>query len=333
MEIACPKCSKKLRAPDNSAGKQVRCPKCKSAFTITASAAPTGQEHAGSSQWHVKTNDGQQYGPVSKTELDGWVTDGRLDAECQVLQDGWEQWQWADELYPQLKNGAAESGNLDFLAGQSGSSVSGLDVFGNSGPALATGGNPYASPSSSIASSSSSVGAGGDEKVTSGIRRAMIGTSPWVLFLSILGFIVCGLAALGIFVMVSFSLVSGDGRVILTAMVIGFLYLAMVVCFYGLPSFLLFRYYLGINRFMRGDNQKSLQTALDAQQKFWMVMGIMVIVGMVLSVILPFVMMAMGNAMFLLVPLHCGCGRPWDYLVGRPGSVTISEDQLFLLAH
>ncbi len=98
MQIRCPHCSRELRVPDELQGKQVRCKFCKRAFVAAASAA----QH--DLTWRVQTAEGEQYGPVTKTELDQWVAEARLDCECQVLRQDWNQWQWADDVYPELKS-------------------------------------------------------------------------------------------------------------------------------------------------------------------------------------------------------------------------------------
>jgi hypothetical protein len=51
----------------------------------------------------VKIEDGDTYGPVSKSELDQWVDEGRVTADSQVLREGSDQWQWASDLYPELE--------------------------------------------------------------------------------------------------------------------------------------------------------------------------------------------------------------------------------------
>src|SRR5262245_49846997 len=61
-----------------------------------AQAPPLGEE------WHLKTADGEEYGPVSREELDGWLEEGRITAECQLLSGGEEQWRWATEVFPEL---------------------------------------------------------------------------------------------------------------------------------------------------------------------------------------------------------------------------------------
>ncbi len=52
--------------------------------------------------WYMRTPDDQQYGPVQRDELDRWVGEGRVDADCQILYEGWKQWKWASEIYAQL---------------------------------------------------------------------------------------------------------------------------------------------------------------------------------------------------------------------------------------
>jgi hypothetical protein len=75
----------------------------KATVAAPVAAAPTAQ-----AMWHVQTADGTNYGPVTKADLDTWVTDERLDAQCQLLMDGWDQWKWAEDVYPQLAAPSAE---------------------------------------------------------------------------------------------------------------------------------------------------------------------------------------------------------------------------------
>ena len=52
--------------------------------------------------WIVQTGEGQEYGPVTKEQLNRWVSDGRLDARYQLLRVDWEAWHWAADIYPEL---------------------------------------------------------------------------------------------------------------------------------------------------------------------------------------------------------------------------------------
>jgi hypothetical protein len=70
-------------------------------------------------QWQVQTEDGQQYGPITRPELDQWFAEGRITAETQLLLQGAPAWQWATEIYPQLAAEAQRttpSGFPDFSA-------------------------------------------------------------------------------------------------------------------------------------------------------------------------------------------------------------------------
>jgi len=60
--------------------------------------------------WYMKTEEGEDYGPVPKAELDQWVEEGRITSDCQILQDGAEQWQWASDVYPELDDAEPETG-------------------------------------------------------------------------------------------------------------------------------------------------------------------------------------------------------------------------------
>jgi len=50
----------------------------------------------------LRTDNGQAYGPITRSELDTWVQQGRVSATAYVAQEGAAQWQRAGEVYPQL---------------------------------------------------------------------------------------------------------------------------------------------------------------------------------------------------------------------------------------
>jgi hypothetical protein len=111
IEISCTSCKKRLRVPDNAAGKRVKCPQCQSVLSVPAAGAGSSAGQSGGGTWHLKTEDGQTFGPVPKKELDQWLAEGRVTGECQLLKDGADQWQWASDVYPQLSGEAAASGS------------------------------------------------------------------------------------------------------------------------------------------------------------------------------------------------------------------------------
>lgn len=52
--------------------------------------------------WFLKSEEGEDYGPVPRDELDGWYAEGRITIDCQLLREGTEQWQWAGDVYAEL---------------------------------------------------------------------------------------------------------------------------------------------------------------------------------------------------------------------------------------
>jgi len=100
-------CGQRLRVPDEHAGKMARCPKCSSDLPVPQSVTPadTFRPLSGAEstiEWYVKTPDGERHGPMLPRDLEMWRSTGRLNRDCQLLQEGWQQWQWADEVYPEL---------------------------------------------------------------------------------------------------------------------------------------------------------------------------------------------------------------------------------------
>ncbi|QDU25366.1 TM2 domain protein [Anatilimnocola aggregata] len=59
-------------------------------------------------QWFFRGEDGEAFGPVDRPTLDAWKEEGRISVDCQVLQQGSEQWQWASDLYPELEEAEEE---------------------------------------------------------------------------------------------------------------------------------------------------------------------------------------------------------------------------------
>lgn len=115
IAIACPTCNRAINAADKFAGKKVRCPDCSTVVPVPApasqatrrNAAPASvkQKSAGpapAETWHVRFANGQQIGPVNRAQLDQAVSNGRVDAGCQLWQPGWPQWAQAGEIYPEL---------------------------------------------------------------------------------------------------------------------------------------------------------------------------------------------------------------------------------------
>ena len=145
LEVSCPSCAGHFRVPDSAAGKKIRCPKCRGAIDVPTAAAepppvappapalsPGGKGAGGEGEaapvarpappkpkpapppkpapkpelWYLKTEDEEDYGPVPRDELDAWLAEGRITADCQLLREGSDQWQWAADVYEELNEEA-----------------------------------------------------------------------------------------------------------------------------------------------------------------------------------------------------------------------------------
>lgn len=136
-ELACPGCGRGLELPDLPAGARIRCPACSHVFVreegrgvTTTSRVPSLALGPGPSaggavpdssvrqtsenspapptptarapRWQLRTPEGLVFGPVDRAQLDQWVREGRVTADCQVRDEVEDQWHAADEIYPAL---------------------------------------------------------------------------------------------------------------------------------------------------------------------------------------------------------------------------------------
>jgi hypothetical protein len=141
IEFAC-QCGKRYRVSDEHAGKRTQCKVCGAVVKIPGtrtadashssisgsnlressaaalSAAPAVQPAPRAPErWYVFSHDAQQYGPVSREELDQWAQDGRITNLCQVIQEGWPEWVPAVNYYPHLAAPAGMEAPADPFSG------------------------------------------------------------------------------------------------------------------------------------------------------------------------------------------------------------------------
>jgi DNA-directed RNA polymerase subunit RPC12/RpoP len=154
--------------------------------------------------------------------------------------------------------------------------------FGEVGPARAPvdDDNPYASPMTTPAPGAGSLSPAGASTIPHGIQRALSQTRPWVIFLSILGFVCGGFMTLGSVGILVAAVVSGEPGMIL----FGPMYL-VYAALYLAGSYFLFVYGLRIGSFQRSNSFADLESALVAQKSFWKLVGIVIVVGFVLGVV------------------------------------------------
>jgi len=305
IEAKCQACGVRFRAPDKYAGKRVKCPKCAAAIQIPADGQEQATDQPAAEQkpeaetvqaqkppaekaeWHMQTEDGQEFGPVSKTELDSWVRDGRIDGSCQVLKEGWDQWKWAEDVYPEL----AESDEEEESEEDEATMFAGIVAGGQEDEEEEEQEeeiNPFASPQATAEQAPPEAQPADAEAITPAIRQALAQTKPWVTFLSFLGFFFGGLGALAGLLMLAiavFALSIGGMISGLMVLVGPALYLA--------AAYYLFTYGRKIGAFLKSDAVVDFEQAMGAQKSFWKlagmvtasVLGIYLVLGLLLVVI------------------------------------------------
>lgn len=122
---------------------------------------------------------------------------------------------------------------------------------------------------------------GDPQSIPPGILSHLRRTRPWVLFLSILGFISSALMVVFGLIGGAFGAMSGEpGMAILIVIypLMGVLYL--------FPSYFLFSYAARIRDLIADPQLNALEQAMDAQRSFWKFIGIMMIVSLALGIIM-----------------------------------------------
>ncbi|MDZ7615390.1 MAG: GYF domain-containing protein [Patescibacteria group bacterium] len=210
-------------------------------------------------QWYMQTDDGEQYGPVEREELEAWIAEGRIDGSCQLLCDGWDQWRWADEVFPDLGEDASTEDAPMLVAGDSGKG-SAVGAASRSDTKLAT------KPSRGGASTASTAG---------GVDGLLAETRPWVMLMAIVGFVCAGLGVLGALVSLILSAVS----VIIPGILVSLVMLA-TQALVGWAAFHLFVYAQRIAAYLATAQKPELEQALAAQRSFWRLAGILTLAAL-----------------------------------------------------
>ncbi len=293
IEISCPKCVRKFRVPDKFAGKRIKCPKCQAAIGIPASGQPSEARHAGKKppsrkpptagvaapakpapeQWYLQTEDGEQFGPVSREDLDGWAAEGRLDASCQLLREGWEQWKWAQEVFPEL----AEPGNRLPAAAEENPFAGIADAVDGGTPAGAN--FPAVDPSQTdSAESAAGPPAVGRASDPARIRRTLADIlRPLLKFLSIMGFVGAGLSAYLLIRLLwtlvrlwsMFSDLGGSPPWQFFVALLATVALLAAMVLYMTASYFLLGFAQRIDVFLRRDQGQELDRAMPSYRKLW----------------------------------------------------------------
>jgi hypothetical protein len=103
IETKCPGCGRTLRVAAEHAGKSARCPVCSTIYQVAGKDGNGATDLPPGDRWFLKTPEGQTYGPVTRTMLDGWVSEGRVGDDCRLMLESEGIWQEASVMYPVLR--------------------------------------------------------------------------------------------------------------------------------------------------------------------------------------------------------------------------------------
>mgnify|MGYP003877175791 CR=1 FL=1 len=307
IQVVCTGCKKTLRVADKHAGKRAKCPNCQQVIEIPAasgdaespaamhdrglqspSSTSPKQESGSSDQWYVQTESGEQFGPISRNELDVWVSEGRVDSSCQVLQEHWDQWKWAEEVYPQLAHSAATVG-AQFAVKEPSAPTITISETKRSAATLTAEVNPFASPK--FVGESHEAEADG---LTRKAKQSLAETRPWVFFFSVLAFVGSGFGGLGGIGMFIAGITQG-GATGVGSLVSGVMFLGGAAL-YGFAAYHLYSYASYIKLFLKTSSPGDLEQALTAQKSFWKLVGIVTAVFLILYAVLFLLVIVLGLA-------------------------------------
>ena len=102
-------------------------------------------------------------------------------------------------------------------------------------------------------------------------------TVPWIKFLSIMGFILCGFMVIFALVLLLSGGIYGKtyGAGMGSSVFLVYLVLAIVIYF---PNSYLYHYAGNLRKFFNSKDASTLETAFKLQKQYWMFMGVLVII-------------------------------------------------------
>ena len=142
--------------------------------------------------------------------------------------------------------------------------------------------NPYTAPSAGADNTSSE-----HDGITEVMTEALRGTKVWVKLMGVLLFIGAAFTLLGALAAFAMPAMMGAGKGAMPIGVMAFmalLYVAIALVYVFLGLYLL-KYSGAIGRLLRDGRAASMEAALQAQQKFWRLAGIIALVVVVISVL------------------------------------------------
>lgn len=99
----CPNCDQAFSVPLTDGEALVQCPACTAALSVQnglVSLQPQSVTAPAEPQWHLVTTDGQQFGPISESQIIQWIQDDRVKPGSKVWRKGMADWMPCDVMQP-----------------------------------------------------------------------------------------------------------------------------------------------------------------------------------------------------------------------------------------
>lgn len=224
-------------------------------------------------QWFYAASGGQA-GPVDAAELRRLADEGALQPTDLVWREGMPEWVPANKvkgLFPAADN-LSPTTPADPGKAPAAAPAGEWPAPGPEQSPPAAGYDP--SPAAVIPYQGGGVPVGVSARTMDLLRQ----TRPWVLFLSILGFILAGLMVLVGVGLSGVGLMARGGGM---PGWIGLVYIVMAALYF-FPALYLWRYGSRIGSLVARGQLEDLEGAIEAQKTFWRLSGIIVIAGIVL---------------------------------------------------
>jgi hypothetical protein len=223
-------------------------------------------------QWFYASGGGQT-GPVETADLRRLADEGTLRPTDLVWREGQPEWVPASKV-PELSGTAA---------GDATPAVVEAPPAGAPAPGAAP---YYAEPAAVLPYQGGGVPVGISARTMELLRQ----TRPWVLFISILGFILAGLMVIGGLGVFAMEMMSGGTGV---PAWLGMAYIAFAAV-YLFPSLYLCRYGMRIGSLLARGQVEDLERALESQKSFWRLSGIIVIAVIVVYIAVVAIAVGVG---------------------------------------
>ncbi len=223
-------------------------------------------------EWYY-TQDGQQMGPVSGSQLKSLAASGGITREDLVWNQSLPEWAPAGRIRGLVFGASSEAPTAAPLPLPAAEPEAPAEEYApQEPPSEEYYEQPAAAPAEPAATIAYQPPSGAGVPATQRSIELLRQTKPWVLLFSILLFIFGGIFVLG-----AVALLVAGLKVGLPLIIAGILYLG-VGTLYGLPALFLGRYSSRIGALIKSGSSQDLESALEAQRSFWKFAGIVVLV-------------------------------------------------------